>query len=97
MLAPNANVDKATGGNNSNIEGQLIAQTFNMTSGEMHSFPFLGQVPSCNNTVCIKPDAGKDTTICIASIQLKTPAQDESWAFLSSNNNTTASISAGGV
>lgn len=97
ILAPNASIDKATGGNNSNIEGQLIAQTFTMTSGEMHTFPFLGQVPSCNNPVCIKPNAGKDTTICITSIQLKTPAQDEVWTFLSSNNGNTASITSGGL
>lgn len=52
VLAPNAAVFKNTT-NNSNIEGQLIAQTFNMNGGEMHHFPFEGNLncgtpPACN-------------------------------------------------
>lgn len=96
ILAPYANVDKATGGNNSNIEGQLIAKSFTMTSGEMHTYPFLGMVPSCN-TVCVKPNAGNDTTVCVASVQLKAPAQGETWAFLSSSNANTPTVTAGGL
>lgn len=97
ILAPNANVDKATGGNNSNIEGQLIAQSFTMTSGEMHTYPFLGTVPSCNPNVCVKPNAGKDSTVCGTTIQLSAPAQGETWAFLSSSNANTPTVTAGGL
>ncbi len=94
ILAPNADVFKET---SSNVDGQVIAKTFDQNGGEIHDFPFEGNVPSCSNTVCMKPNAGNDTTVCVASIQLKAPAQDEIWAFLSSNNGNTPSITTGGL
>lgn len=97
ILAPYASVDKETGGNNSNIEGQLIAQNYVMASGEMHIYPFLGSVPSCGNVVCVKPNAGKDTTVCSTSIQLTTAAQGQTWSFLSSSNNNTPTVSSAGL
>lgn len=94
VLAPNAAVVKTV--NQANIEGQLIAQTYNHSGGEMHHYPFEGNV-DCAGQVCVKPKAGNDTTICVASIQLKAPAQDEIWAFLSSNNANTPTVTAGGL
>jgi len=94
VLAPNAAVVKTV--NQSNIEGQLIAQTYNHAGGEMHHYPFEGNV-DCVGQVCVKPTAGNDTTICVASVQLKAPAQDEIWAFLSSNNGNTPSFTTGGL
>lgn len=89
ILAPNAAVVKTA--NQSNIQGQLVGQSFVHSGGEMHHYPFEGNV-DCGVVTCVKPNAGKDTTICVTSIQLKTPASDEVWAFLSSNNNTAATI-----
>lgn len=54
VLAPNAAVFKNTT-NNSNIEGQLIAQTFNMNGGEMHHFPFEGNLNCGTPPVCNAP------------------------------------------
>jgi choice-of-anchor A domain-containing protein/uncharacterized repeat protein (TIGR01451 family) len=94
ILAPNAAVVKTV--NQSNIEGQLIAQTYNQSGGEMHHYPFEGNV-DCASQVCVKPNAGKDTTVCIATVQLKAPQQGEAWAFLSSSNGNTPSISGAGL
>lgn len=94
ILAPNASVVKTV--NQSNIEGQLIAQTYNQSGGEMHHYPFEGNV-DCASTVCVKPNVGNDTTVCVSSIQLKAPQQDETWAFVSSNNGNTPTITAGGL
>ncbi|WP_428662649.1 hypothetical protein [Runella sp.] len=49
------------------------------------------------SNACTKPNAGKDSTICRAVIQLVAPAQGETWTFLSSNNSTTASVTASGL
>lgn len=54
VLAPNAAVFKNTT-NNSNIEGQLIAQTFTMNGGEMHHFPFEGNLNCGTPPVCNAP------------------------------------------
>lgn len=50
-----------------------------------------------NPIACVKPNAGKDTTICTTSTQLKVPSQGEVWSFLSSSNNTSATITTGGL
>jgi choice-of-anchor A domain-containing protein/uncharacterized repeat protein (TIGR01451 family) len=94
ILAPNANVTKTV--NQNNIEGQLIAQSFVQNGGEMHPYPFEGNV-QCGAVICVKPNAGKDTTVCATSAQLKTPAQGETWSFLSSSNSSSATISANGL
>jgi|GEM_PF-1708362 len=94
ILAPNAAIVKTV--NQSNMQGQLVGQSFIHGGGEMHHYPFEGNV-DCTTSVCVKPKAGNDTTVCITSTQLKVPASDETWAFLSSNNNTTASITTGGL
>ncbi|MFN8345780.1 MAG: collagen-binding domain-containing protein [Spirosomataceae bacterium] len=94
ILAPNATITKTV--NQSNIEGQLIAQSFTHSGGEMHHYPFEGNA-DCTTTVCVKPNAGKDTTICVASVQLNAPAQGEVWAFLSSSNANTPTVSTGGL
>jgi len=52
VLAPLANVVKTT--NSSNIEGQLVAQSFIHSGGEMHDYPFNADVPVCNNPLPVR-------------------------------------------
>jgi choice-of-anchor A domain-containing protein len=50
VYAPRADVYK-TGGNNNN--GQIVANSFTMAYGEVHSYPFKGAFPDCGGTTII--------------------------------------------
>lgn len=50
VYAPRADVYK-TGGNNNN--GQIVANSFTMAYGEVHSYPFKGSFPDCGGTTII--------------------------------------------
>ncbi|TDB61164.1 collagen-binding domain-containing protein [Arundinibacter roseus] len=52
VLAPYATITKTV--NNSNVQGQLIGQTLLVDDGEMHNYPFEGNV-TCGTPVCNAP------------------------------------------
>ncbi|WP_257866509.1 collagen-binding domain-containing protein [Flavobacterium sp. J372] len=55
VFAPFANVDKS--GNQSNLEGQVIAKSFTHSGGEVHYAVFTPSVTGCAQPVGVAPDS----------------------------------------
>ena len=93
VLAPNANVIKT---NPANIQGQLIAQSYNQNGGEMHHYPFGGNVTPCG-TVCVKPTPTVNSaTICdgeSATLTVSNCNSSVSWSNGSTSNSITVNPS----
>ncbi len=76
------------------VVDSLVVPVMTQESGE-NSYTFdIGMKLAV--TCAIRPNAGKDTTVCSPNIKLKSAAIDENWSFLSSNVATTPTIDKNG-
>ena len=83
VLAPYADITKTT--NQANIEGQVIAQSFVHSGGEVHYAIFNATI-TCSS--CTKPDAGSDKSACISGSTIMSATGTGTWTAQSGNPGT---------
>jgi choice-of-anchor A domain-containing protein len=95
VFAPYADITKTI--NQSNIEGQIIAQSFYQSGGEVHYYPFAGAVSGCS-TPCSNPvvsDITGTNSVCTGSTtQLSDITTGGTWK---SSDTTIAKVSSTGL